>query len=65
MLKLPVLNCPSCRRQFGLTVGTGITSLDSLPDPFQAICIHCETVSSFNKGDLETLTVRSGTAANE
>jgi hypothetical protein len=30
-------------------VGTGIGRLETLPDPFDAICIHCESVSAFRK----------------
>lgn len=62
MLMLSALDCPACRRQFGLTVGTGTSSLVSLPDPFKAICVHCEVVSSFNKSDVKTVTVATETA---
>lgn len=30
-------------------VGTGVGRLENLPDPFDAICIHCEGVSTFRK----------------
>lgn len=59
VLTLPVLECPICQRKFGLTVGTGVTSLDSLSDPFDAICVHCEAISSFSKGAVRTLEVGS------
>jgi hypothetical protein len=64
MLMLPVLNCPACHRQFGLTVGTGTSSLDSLPDPFKAICIHCEEVSSFKKTAVEMVAVGASAKPN-
>lgn len=59
VLTLQVLDCPICQRQFGLTVGTGVTSLDSLSDPFDAICVHCEAISPFHKGAVRTLEVGS------
>lgn len=62
MLTFPVLDCRSCRRQFGLLVGTGTSSLDSLPDPFQAICIHCEAVSPYRKAEVNFRTLGAETA---
>jgi hypothetical protein len=61
MLMLPILHCPACHRQFGLTVGTGTSSLDSLPDPFKAICVHCEEISSFKKTAVGTVAVGAST----
>jgi hypothetical protein len=59
VLTLQVLVCPTCEKQFGLTVGTGLTSLEGLSDPFDAICIHCEAISSFGKSAVRTLEVGS------
>jgi hypothetical protein len=49
IMKFPALRCPACDRRFGVMVGTGIGRLETLPDPFDAICIHCESVSTFRK----------------
>lgn len=48
-MKLPALKCPRCDTLFGLLVGMGVGDLHHLSDPFVAICIHCETISSFLK----------------
>jgi hypothetical protein len=52
-MQLAALTCSACKRRFGLMVGTGDSSPDNLPDPFQAICIHCEAISMFDKEDIE------------
>jgi hypothetical protein len=54
---LHALECPNCGRRFGVTVGTGKISVESLPDPFEAICIHCETVSHFAKASVATIEI--------
>ena len=48
-MNYPTLKCPACSRRFGVMVGTGVGRLENLPDPFDAICIHCEGVSTFRK----------------
>jgi uncharacterized protein YbaR (Trm112 family) len=55
-LKLEVLICPLCKKQFGLAVGTGkfVTS-DRLPEPFEATCPHCTRVLKFSKASIRVL----------
>ena len=53
-----MLRCPACFRNFGLSVGTGAFTLSKLSDPFQAICIHCKTVSAFYKNGVVTASIK-------
>lgn len=61
MLRLEVLDCPRCRKQFGLTVGTGVASSLRLPDKFEATCIHCDLSSQFRKMNIRILELGSET----
>ena len=58
-MQLPALKCPICERLFGLLVGTGTDRLDSLAEPFEAICVHCEAISSFHKVAVQMVSVEN------
>jgi len=58
-LNMPVLECPRCSKKFGLFVGTGASSPDRLGDPFEAMCIHCEKISNFDKAAIRTISVKN------
>jgi hypothetical protein len=55
---MQVSECPKCNKLFGVKIGTGKTAVDSLPDSFIAICIHCEMASKFDKCDVKTVVDR-------
>jgi len=52
-MKLEFITCKLCRRTFGLGVGTGKFSVESLPDPFEAKCPHCQLRQVTKKAELE------------
>jgi hypothetical protein len=46
-----VLTCQACETSFSLAAAVG-TSVEKLPDPFEAKCTHCEGKSTYPKSSI-------------